>query len=155
MLESKDVYLDHVKKYQNYLKIIRFHFSSYPTTLRRLSSRPREPKGTRTAVQHARHVYSIWCALTEQKQPFQILSLLDVNLVKTRWLNGFVETWTPRTTKSYLGSLFFFPEISVDARNGCPKGRSTLVYWKHQVNYGRFKEKNPGKKEPGQCGYCR
>ena len=72
-------------------------------------------------MQHARQVYAIWCCLTEQGQPFQVLSLLDMNIVKSRWLNAFVETWTPGTTKSYLGSLVSFLKFLLTQETDAPR----------------------------------
>jgi hypothetical protein len=64
-------------------------------------------KGDRTAKQHVRQVRTIWKEVHIGPE-LKLKDLLSDQRVKEMWLQPFLQTCSPGTAKSYLGSLRLF-----------------------------------------------
>lgn len=97
-------------------------------------------KDARVAYQHDRQVFTI---LTEVRRGnlYEISDLLDPQHAKASWVEDFVQTVAPGTTKSYLGSLVLLLEYTIASRKceGVPRAEAAISELKRMQSRMRRK----------------
>ena len=73
-------------------------------------------KDQKAAMQHVNQVFKIWNALRDPDSEYSIDLLLNMDLLKEKWMTTFMANYQPGTTKSYLHSLVVFLEFVVSKK---------------------------------------